>query len=58
MDALEFGGMIEFTSFLDWLDKMDEFFEWYNISDAQWISMTMMVKEKIMAGLRGRKRGR
>ena len=39
MDALEFDGRLESTVFLDWLDKMDEYFEWYNIFDAQRIGI-------------------
>jgi len=45
LDALEFGGRLEFTVFLDWLDKMDEYFEWY-MSDAQCISL---VRIKLVA---------
>ena len=39
LDAPEFDGRLESTVFVDWLDKMDEYFEWYNMSRAQRLSM-------------------
>jgi len=39
LNASEFDGRLESTFFLDWLDKIDEYFEWYNMSDAQCTSM-------------------
>ena len=34
LDAPEFDNRLESTTFLNWLDKMNEYFEWY-MSDAQ-----------------------
>ena len=39
MDVIEFDGRFNSIVFLDWLDAIDEFFEWYNLSDAQCLSM-------------------
>ena len=39
LDTFEFDDRLESTAFLDWLDKLDEFFERYNMSDTQRISM-------------------
>ena len=39
LDVPEFDGRLESTTFRDWLNKMDEYFEWYNISDAQYTSI-------------------
>ena len=38
LDAPEFDGL-EFTVFLNWFDKIDKYFEWYNTFDAHHISM-------------------
>jgi len=39
LNALEFDGRLESAAFVDWLDEMDEYFEWYNMYDAQHISV-------------------
>ena len=40
LDALEFDSWLKSTANLNWLDKMDKYCEWYNISDAQCLSIT------------------
>lgn len=33
--ALEFDGSLNPSAFLDWLASMEDYFEWYNMNDAQ-----------------------
>ncbi|XP_028755921.1 uncharacterized protein LOC114715291 [Neltuma alba] len=42
VEAPDFDGRLDVNAFLDWLATMDDYFEWYNMSDIQRVRFTKM----------------
>ena len=42
VEAPEFDGSLNPSKFLDWLESMEDYFEWYNMNDAQRVRFAKM----------------
>lgn len=42
VETLTYNGQLDHKVFFDWLDIIEQYFDWYEISDDQWIRFAKM----------------